>query len=156
VKGFELVTTPLDDPIAQGLIRELMDDLNTRYGDDSSGHPLDPAAFTPPQGTFLVAYCDGQPVGCGGLHRHADDIAEIKRMYVQPDYRGRGISRSLLDALEDAARRGGYTEIWLETGLGQPEALQLYETRGYTRIEPYGFYKDEPDVRCYAKQLQPG
>jgi GNAT superfamily N-acetyltransferase len=153
VKGFELVTTPLDDPVAQQLTAELIDELNALYGDDSSGHPLDPAAFAPPEGTFVVAYCDGEPAGCGGLHRLRDGIAEIKRMYVRPTYRGRGISRTILDALEEAARKGGYREIWLETGLSQPEALQLYEARGYTPIEPYGFYKDEPDVRCYAKPV---
>jgi GNAT superfamily N-acetyltransferase len=153
VKGFELVVTPLEDPVAQQLTTELIDELNALYGDDSSGHPLDPAAFAPPAGTFVVAYCDGEPAGCGGLHRLREGIAEIKRMYVRPSHRGRGISRTILDALEAAARKGGYREIWLETGLSQPEALQLYEVRGYTPIEPYGFYKDEPDVRCYAKPV---
>jgi GNAT superfamily N-acetyltransferase len=156
VKGFELVRTALDDPVAQELIAALMEDLNARYGDDSSGLPLEPADFEPPVGTFLVAYCDGEAAGCGGLHRLTDGIGEIKRMFVLPEYRGRGISRSILDGLEDAGRQAGYTELWLETGLAQPEALQLYEVRGYTRIEPYGYYKDEPDVRCYAKRLEAG
>jgi GNAT superfamily N-acetyltransferase len=153
MRGFELVRTPLDDPISQELIQALLEDLNARYGDDSSGHPLDPADFAPPRGAFFIAYCDGQAVGCGGVHPLREGIGEIKRMFVRPEYRGRGISRSILDALEEAAREAGYGELWLETGLLQPEALQLYEVRGYTRIEPYGFYKEAPDVRCYAKRL---
>jgi putative acetyltransferase len=101
-----------------------------------------------------VAHLDGRAVACGGVRRLRDGIAEIKRMYVEPQVRGRGISRALLAALESAAREAGYREVWLETGLGQPEAMALYEASGYAPITPYGHYKDHDGSRCYAKRLK--
>lgn len=152
--GFEIVPTSFDDPVAQSLVAELMADLDERYGGEDSAPVPDPQEFAPPDGVFLVAHLDGEAVACGGVRPLREGVAEIKRMFVRPRARGRGISRSLLIALEDAARQAGYRELWLETGLGQPEAMRLYEASGYAPIAPYGHYKDHEDSRCYGKRLK--
>ena len=145
----------LDSPIGIELLAELDADLLCRYGDgDEPVHaPVD--AFIPPHGLFLVAMSHGEAVGCGGFRPHAGDVAELKRMYVRPQARGRGLARHLLGALEGAAARAGYRELWLETGLSQPEAIALYESSGYQPISSFGQYAGAPDQRCYAKVLEP-
>ena len=80
-------------------------------------------------------------------------VGEVKRMYVEPDMRGRGLSRQILQKLEDTAREFGYTTLRLETGLKQPEAIGLYETAGYGRIPPYGHYVNSPHSVCFEKAL---
>ena len=81
------------------------------------------------------------------------DVGEVKRMYVEPAVRGRGLSKLLLSALEDAARRMGYIALRLETGDRQSEAVRLYESAGYRRIEPFGIYLHSPRSICFEKRL---
>lgn len=85
-----------------------------------------------------------------GAARANGDDAEIKRMYTAPEARGRGVARAVLTELENSARAAGKLRMILETGLKQPEAIGLYESRGYTRIPNFGYYKDEPDAVCYG------
>jgi GNAT superfamily N-acetyltransferase len=80
-------------------------------------------------------------------------MGEIKRMYVEPDARGKGVGRTILRSLEQRARESRYTALRLETGARQPEAIALYESEGYLPIEPYGFYRDSPLSRCFEKHL---
>jgi GNAT superfamily N-acetyltransferase len=153
---------------ARTLVAAALDDLAIRYdhpgGDDT---PVDPAEFVPPAGTFLVAWLDGRPVGCGGWRSlHGGDavnlagpaqvpahVAEVKRMYVAPEARGRGVAMALLRALEDSARELGRKRIVLETGHKQPEAIALYAKAGYDRIEDFGFYKGSEGVRSFGRDL---
>jgi GNAT superfamily N-acetyltransferase len=94
-----------------------------------------PEQFSPPGGTFLVGFDDDGTVLCGGgVKRLSDGVAEIKRMYVVPEARGRGLARVLLVALEDAARDLGYERVRLDTGPKQPAAERLYRSAGYTEI----------------------
>ncbi len=143
-------------PVARLLVAEAMADLAVRYesttGDDT---PVDAAEFDPPHGVFLVAYLDGEPVGCGAWRTNAEDpgAAEIKRMYVRPTARNRGVARALLRAVEEHARSAGRTRAVLETGIRQPEAIALYASAGYARIADFGHYKGEPDVRSYGRDL---
>ncbi|MGH9027526.1 MAG: GNAT family N-acetyltransferase, partial [Acidimicrobiia bacterium] len=81
---------------------------------------------------------------------------EIKRMYVAPEARGRGVGQAILVALEGEASKLGYRRLVLETGTKQPEAIALYQRSGYGLIEPYGVYKDSPMSRSFAKDLDPG
>ena len=113
-----------------------------------------PHQLEPPHGTFLVVLDDdGAAVACAGIRRHSDRAAELKRMWVDPAARGRGYARALLGALEAAAGELGYTELVLETGLRQPEAMALYESAGFEPIENFGYYRDSPLSRCFRKEL---
>ncbi len=92
-------------------------------------------------------------MGCGAVRRIEARTGEIKRMYVSPDARGRGIGRAVLAALEAEARTLGIARLVLETGLRQGEALALYEGAGFSRIPPFGEYVNSPLSLCMAKDL---
>ncbi len=109
--------------------------------------------FAPPDGRFLVGYLDGIPVASGGLRRHADGDVEIKRMYVAPHARRRGLARAVLLHLERSARTAGADVMVLETGAAQPEAIALYEASGYVPVEKFGYYAKSPLSRCFGKKL---
>jgi GNAT superfamily N-acetyltransferase len=96
-----------------------------------------PGELGPPGGTFLVGYQDGAAVCCGGVKRLPDGSCEIKRMYVVPEARGRGVGRELLAALEDAARALGYAVARLDSGDRQAGAVHLYRTAGYAPIHNF-------------------
>ena len=130
-----------------------------RYGSRDET-PLVPAYFEPPEGAFFVGYLDGRPVASGAWRRRSDvtvdgtdATAELKRMYVAPAARRRGLARVMLAHLEETARAAGAEAIVLETGLAQPEAIALYESSGYTPIAGFGFYKDARLSRCFARRL---
>lgn len=107
----------------------------------------------PPRGTFVVAYTGEHPVGCGGLRTIAADVGEIKRMWVAPDGRGRGLSRRMLTLLEDRARILGHHTTKLDTNDVLDAAIRLYETHGY---EPIERYNDNPYARLFfQKRLDP-
>jgi GNAT superfamily N-acetyltransferase len=96
-----------------------------------------PAELSPPGGAFLVGWHEGQAVCCGGVKRLDDEVCEIKRMYVVPAMRGRGVARQLLHALEAEARRLDYRRARLDTGPKQRSARGLYEVEGYVEIEDF-------------------
>ncbi|MBK9096932.1 MAG: GNAT family N-acetyltransferase [bacterium] len=101
---------------------------------------------------FFVAYNErDSAVACGALKHFDETTAEIKRMYVKKDSRGLGISKSILTKLEQHAKELHYQRLILETGLKQPEAMNLYRTFGYTPIKCYGSHADDPDSRCFEK-----
>jgi GNAT superfamily N-acetyltransferase len=93
-----------------------------------------PDELNPPNGSFLVGYEDGIAICCGGIKRLDQEACELKRMYVIPEARGRGIARILLAALEERARELGYTIARLDTGPKQPGAQHLYESAGYAAV----------------------
>ena len=121
---------------ARELLAAMVAEMNELYGDiEFPGMPsATPADFAPPAGAFLVGYVDGEPVCSGGIKRLDDEAAEIKRMYVVPAARGRGVARLLLDALEDTAYDRGYRVVRLDTGPRQQHAMALYASAGYTAI----------------------
>ena len=101
---------------------------------------------------FYVAYDDNETaVACGALKHYDDQTAEIKRMYVKPKHRGRGISKLILSELEDKAKELNYNRLVLETGLKQPEAMNLYNKFRYKPLKCYGRHADDPDSRCFEK-----
>jgi GNAT superfamily N-acetyltransferase len=110
--------------------------------------PAGPADFAPPDGAYLVGFADGEPVCGGGFKRLPDGAAEIKRMYVVPAARRRGVARRLLVALEEVARERGYGVVRLDTGPRQPHAKALYLASGYVEVgnynsNPYAAYWGE-------------
>lgn len=154
-----LRVTDLSDPVARALVLRQWTEVCERYGSPApcgEESALPSGWFAAPTGSFLVGEVDGVAVACGGVRACQDAVAgvgEIKRMYVDPAMRGRGLGRVLLAALEGEGLRLGYDRLWLETGTAQPEAVRLYETSGWTPIPKYGEYRHEPDSRCYQKVL---
>ena len=103
---------------------------------------------------MVVARVEGEPVGCGALRRIDETTVEVKRMYVVPAMRRRGISRRVLSELERLAGEFGYERIILETGTFQPEALALYHAARYRRTAAYGRYVGNPDAHCFEKSME--
>lgn len=101
------------------------------------GVPLEPSELAPPAGVYLVARAGAEVVAGGGLRLVTPEMAEIKRMYVRPQYRGRGVARVLLSALETEALRLGAHIARLDTGPQQPHALGLYRRSGYVEIDDW-------------------
>jgi GNAT superfamily N-acetyltransferase len=136
--GVQIEFRPIaaDQQPASELLAAMVAEMNELYGDiEFPGMPsATPADFAPPAGIFLVGFHDAEPVCAGGIKRIAPDAAEIKRMYVVPAARRRGVARALLAALEDAARERGYAFVRLDTGPRQGGAMALYAAQGYTAI----------------------
>jgi putative acetyltransferase len=128
-------------------------EVDGRYGDSSEPGPIptgdDVTAF------FVAFDDDGTPMGCAGLRPLDDTHGEIKRMFVHPAHRGSGVSRALLEQLENAAREAGWQRIVLETGLLQPDAMGFYAREGFARIPNYGYYEGESESVCFEKLLAP-
>jgi putative acetyltransferase len=146
------LTVTTDDPngeVATRLIHDLCSELSVRYGTPPS--PFSPAEAFAPRTALVVARLDGQPIGCGALRRIDEATAEVKRMYVAPHGRRRGIARRILHALEELAEGFNYRAIRLETGLEQPEAIGLYESSGYHRIAAYGHHVGDSLSVCFEK-----
>ncbi|SCG50759.1 GNAT family N-acetyltransferase [Micromonospora coxensis] len=103
---------------------------------------------------YLAVVLDGRAVACGGIQSLDATTGEVKRMYVRPAHRGRGIARQLLTALEELAFRQGHSVVCLETGVYLPAAIALYTSCGYEPIPVYGEYVDNPYSVCFAKRLR--
>ncbi len=108
---------------------------------------------------FFVLYERDAPAVCGGVQFFGDPngsdegYGEIKRMYVRPEFRGRGYAKQMLKHLEELATAKGFSKVRLETGISQPEAIGLYERNGYYKIPPFGDYWDDPLSFFYEKPL---
>jgi GNAT superfamily N-acetyltransferase len=151
--AFERV--PLDAPVAQALIAALNAELDRLYPEEGANHfRLDADEVAPGRGAFLVGRVDGRAVACGAVRTLEAGTAEIKRMYVDPAVRRRGVARALLARLEDEARALGARRIVLETGVRQPEAIALYAAFGYATIAPFGEYENTPLSVCMGKELR--
>lgn len=139
---------------AQSLVQASLAEMLERYdGRGGSGAEPRAAEFEPPAGVFLVGFEADEPVACGGLCRYDETTGEIRRMYVAGDRRRRGLSRRILEALEEEARALGYGAIRLETGNRQADAVSLYRSAGYEPIEKYGPYVDDERSLCFEKRL---
>jgi GNAT superfamily N-acetyltransferase len=115
--------------------------------------PVHPSELRPPDGVYLVGWEGDHAIAGGALRPFGDGLAEIKRMFVRPAARSRGVAGELLAALEDAARDLGYGRLRLDTGPKQAHALALYRRKGYVAIEPYN---DNP-FACFwgEKEIDP-
>jgi len=104
-------------------------------------------------GHTVVCYENGEPIGCGAIKAFSDEAMEVKRMYVSPDGRKKGIATRVLTELEAWAFEMGYPKCVLETGKRQPEAIALYEKNGYRRTENYGQYVGVENSVYFEKVL---
>jgi putative acetyltransferase len=141
--------------VSRRLIDSLNAELTGAYPEPGATHfHLDPAEVTGGRGAFLIVYHEGEPVGCGALRLLDADTAELKRMYVSPAVRGKGLGRRLVAALEDEARTLGVRRLVLETGIRQTAALALYRATGFQPIALYGEYCLSPETSiCLGKKL---
>ena len=140
------------DPDFQQLVRELDIELKERDGEEhlfySQFNKTDNIRYV------IVAYENDKPVGCGAIKEYAEEMIEVKRMFVRLNKRGKGIASELLNELERWSRDLGYTKCILETGKKQPEALRLYEKNNYIIISNYGQYKNIENSVCFEKNLR--
>ena len=142
-----------DDPVVQELVAAQRAELRARYGGDREPGVLPSAADI---AVVLVAVDDdGTPVGCGALRALGPGTAEVKRMYVVPAARRRGVARQLLQGLESVALERGWTTLQLETGPAQPDAVGLYTGSGYRPIGAFGHYvrPDQDWSRYFEREL---
>jgi putative acetyltransferase len=145
---------PLASPDARALIAALDADILERYPNpDDNFFELAPDEVAPEHGAFVIARINGRAIGCGAVRRIDATTAEIKRMYVAPEARGRGLAREILAFLEAEAARLGITRLVLETGDRQVEAIALYLRAGFERIPRFGAYVDAPLSVCFGKDL---
>ncbi|GHK02528.1 N-acetyltransferase [Streptomyces sp. Y2F8-2] len=150
-----------DHPDAVKLNDLVQAEYHVRYGDGGDATYLDPAMFVPPAGLYLIAYdAQDRPVATGGWRSqekndegYEDGDAELKRMFVIEEMRGRGLARRILAALEEDARAAGRTRMVLETGTKQPEAVALYTSSGYEPCAKFGYYRFYESSLCFAKPL---
>lgn len=146
-----LKRTDSDDEDFKNLVRLLDADLAERDGADhgfySQFNKIDKIRHA------VVCYDDGQPIGCGAIKAFSDEAMEVKRMYVSPAGRNKGIATRVLGELEAWALEMGYAKCVLETGKRQPEAIALYEKNGYTLTANYGQYVGIENSVCFEKLL---
>lgn len=102
---------------------------------------------------FFVIYVDGQPAGCGGIQLVGSEYGELKRMYVRPQFRGARLGARMVEHLAAYACAQGVATLRLETGIHQRAAIRLYESVGFTRIEPFGPYRPDPLSLFFEKRL---
>ncbi|MNW57160.1 putative N-acetyltransferase YsnE [compost metagenome] len=141
-----------DDPDLISLISKLDQYLYELYpADEVFGVDLnDPYAYDI---HFVIAYLDETPVGCGAVRELDEQSAELKRFFVEPEYRNRGIAGLILNQLENEARHRQYKFIKLETGDPQNEAIRFYKKNGYYHIASFGEYTSCPSSVCFEKKL---
>jgi putative acetyltransferase len=144
--------TDSDDADFQALVKLLDAELARRDGADhgfyAQFNKIDKIRHA------VVCYENGQLMGCGAVKAFSDEAMEVKRMYVSPDGRKKGIATRVLNELEAWASELGYLRCVLETGKRQPEAIALYEKSGYTRTPNYGQYAGVENSVCFEKVLK--
>jgi putative acetyltransferase len=147
----QIIRTQSSNPDFQALVKELDKDLFERYPEIQSQYVgLNKVESI---NTIVIAYFDSQPVGCGCFKTFDPESVEIKRMFVKKDYRGKGISKLILNELETWAKELGFKKSILETGFGQPEAIGLYEKSGYKKVQNFGPYTNMSNSVCFGKSL---
>lgn len=128
--------------------------LTERIEGVTAAHVPDPdpeaSHYRPPEGAFIIAMCDGLPIGCVSLKTLEPGIGEVKRLWVDPAARGMGLARRLMRAVEDQARALGLTALKLDTNAALTEAIALYEGSGWTLTEAYSGF---PATHWFGKPL---
>jgi putative acetyltransferase len=143
---------PFDSVDARRLVGALDAELSQLYEPQQRFGPnLKPEQLAPGLGTFVVARNDGRAIGCGALRRLDATSGEVKRMYVEPDLRGRGVAKQVLARLELAAVELRIRRLVLETGIHQADAIALYTRAGFRSIPCWGEYAGSPTSVCFEK-----
>jgi GNAT superfamily N-acetyltransferase len=152
--SLSITAEPFDSDDARRLIAALDAGLAELYPPEQRFGPnLKAKQIEGNRGAFLVARDGDRAVGCGAIRVIEPKTAEAKRMYVDPDYRGKGVGRSLLARLEAAAIELGVERLVLETGVYQEAAIALYRRAGFTQVDCWGEYTASPTSICFEKTL---
>jgi GNAT superfamily N-acetyltransferase len=142
---------PASSPAACALLSAMENEMVALYSMPGMPTSASAAELEPANGgAYVVGWEEGRAVAGGALKRLEPGVAEIKRMYVMPDARGRGLARRLLAAIEDTARELGYERVRLDTGASQPHARALYESSGYGDIPDYN---DNPFAAYHGEKV---
>ena len=134
------------------LVRELFEEYAASLDIDLCFQNFDleletlPGAYAPPGGAIVVAYAGGEPAGCEALRRIDEAVCEMKRLYVKPAHRGKGIGRALAEAIVESARVLGYSSMKLDTLESMTEANSLYLSIGFRKCSPYCYNPCEHPV----------
>lgn len=145
---------PFDSAEARRLVAALDAHLSSLYSPDQRFGPnLKPEHLAAGIGIFLVAREGSRAIGCGALRRLDGTTAEVKRMYVEPAARGRGVGAAVLQGLESAARELGVDRLVLETGIYQAEAIGLYRRAGFRPVACWGEYAGVLTSVCFEKEI---
>jgi len=146
-----LTRTTSDNADFQRLVKALDSDLKIRDGEEHSFF----AQFNKIDAIkhVVVAYEDGIAVGCGAVKAYSENTMEVKRMFVPLEKRGKGIASLVLKELEKWCSEMGFSKCILETGIKQPEAIQLYKKNNYMLIPNYGQYAGVESSVCFEKEL---
>ncbi len=133
------------------LVKHLDADLAIRDGDEHAFYDqfnkIDALKYV------VVAFEKERAVGCGAIKKYNGIAMEVKRMFVPPEERGKGIASAVLQELENWSAELGYKKCVLETGVRQPEAISLYMKNGYSVIPNYGQYAGMQNSVCFEKNL---
>ncbi|AXG83100.1 GNAT family N-acetyltransferase [Streptomyces paludis] len=155
----KIIPVAYDHPDAVALAEQVQEEYRRRFGYDDAT-PLHPSYFEPPSGLYLLAYDMDTAVASGGWRAqdsreegYAPGDAEVKRMFVAPEARGRGLARRILAALEESARSAGRIRMVLETGHLLGEATSLYRSSGYGPTAGFGRYRGNADSTFFEKPL---
>lgn len=136
-----------------GLFSELDKDLHSRYGEEQE--EFDKFNKIENLETVVIAYKENKAVGCGCFKKFNTDSVEVKRMFVATNHQRKGIGAAILNELEKWAAETGHCSIVLETGIRQPEAIQLYQKLGYLVIQNFSPYIGNVLSVCMKKELNP-
>ncbi|MET7255945.1 GNAT family N-acetyltransferase [Dyadobacter jiangsuensis] len=147
----EFIRTTSDNPDFQNLTSELDDELCRIYNTNKEDYEEYNRITGLP--TVILAYANGIAIACGCFKQFDAHRLELKRMFVKPGFRGKGIASMMVDELEKWGKELGYGTMILETGKGQPDAIALYRKLGYTDIPHFGEFPEESRSVCLGKMI---
>ena len=142
-----------DTADASALIEELENELAAIYPSESR-HGFSVEKLIAQGVAFFVIREDGIAAGCGGIMFVGNEFAELKRMYVRPQFRGMGLAKLMVNHLAEYAQSQGIGLLRLETGIHQHAAIRLYEGMGFLQIPSFGPYWDAQMSRCFEKRVE--
>ena len=148
---WDIIITDSKDERFIDLIKLLDNDLDERYGELQKKYDKHNKVDCIKDVVLILK--NDNPIACGAFKEFADNAVEIKRVFVKKEFRRQGLSKMIMDKLEELTKQVGYNYAVLETGQKQYEAIRLYESIGYERMPNYGPYVGNSNSVCMKKRL---